>query len=61
MIVLKTITSAQDFKVIPRVYGSEFTLSIRDDSTNVKQTYQVSNATTSGNYLTFSQAFSPDL
>jgi len=61
MIVLKTITSAQDFKVIPRVYGSEFTLSIRDDSTNVKQTYQVSNATTSGNYLTFSQAFSPVL
>ena len=61
MIVLKTVTSAQDFKVIPRVYGSEFTLSIRDDSTNVKQTYEVSNATTSGNYLTFTQAFSPVL
>ncbi len=59
MIVLKTTTSAQNFKVIPRVYGNEFTLSIRDDSTNNIQTYQVTNATTSGNYLTFNQAFSP--
>ena len=61
MIVLKTLTTAQNFKVIPRVYADEFTLSIRDDSTNSIQTYQVTNATTTGNYLTFSQAFSPVL
>jgi len=61
MIVLKTIATTQNFKVIPRVYADEFTLSVRDDSTNVIKTYQVTGATTSGNYLTFSQAFSPVL
>lgn len=61
MIVLKTLTTAQNFKVIPRAYADEFTLSIRDDSTNVKQIYEVTGAITSGNYLTFSQAFSPVL
>jgi hypothetical protein len=61
MIVLKTTTSSQAFEIIPREYGSQFTLSITDDSTNVTQIYEVSNAITSGNYLTFSQAFSPVL
>ena len=61
MIVLTTTTSAQEFKVIPRTFGAEFSLSIRDDSTNVTQTYEINNAVTSGNYLTFSQAFSPVL
>jgi len=61
MIVLKTTTSSQAFEIIPREYGSQFTMSIRDDSTNVTQIYEVSNAITSGNYLTFSQAFSPVL
>jgi len=54
MIVLKTIATAQNFKVIPRVYADEFTLSVRDDSTNVIKTYQITGATTTGNYLTFS-------
>ena len=61
MIVLTTSTLAQAFKVIPREYGAQFTLSLRDDSTNVTQTYEVNNAVTSGNYLTFDQAFSPVL
>ena len=61
MIVLTTTTSAQAFKVIPRTYGAQFTLSVRDDSTNVTQTYEINNAVTSGNYLTFNQAFSPVL
>ena len=61
MIVLTTSTLAQAFKVIPREYGAQFTLSLRDDSTNVTQTYEVNSAVTSGNYLTFDQAFSPVL
>jgi len=61
MIVLTTSTLAQAFKVIPRTYVDQFTLSIRDDSTNVTQTYEVTSGVTSGNYLTFSQAFSPVL
>ena len=61
MIVLTTSTLAQAFKVIPRTYGDQFTMSIRDDSTNVTTVYEVNSAVTSGNYLTFSQAFSPVL
>ncbi len=61
MIVLKTLTTAQQLKIIPRTYGAEFSLSIRDDSTNVTTVYEINNAVTSGNYLTFSQAFSPVL
>ena len=61
MIVLTTSTLAQAFKVIRRTYVDEFTLSVRDDSTNVTQTYEVTTGVTSGNYLTFSQAFSPVL
>jgi len=61
MIVLKTTTAQQNFKIIPRTYGNQFTLSIRDDSTNVTQTYEINNATTFGDYLTFNQAFNPVL
>ena len=61
MIVLTTSTLARAFKVIPREYGAQFTLSLRDDSTNVTQTYEVTTGVTSGNYLTFDQAFSPVL
>ena len=61
MIVLTTSTLAQAFKVIPRTYGDQFTMSVRDDSTNVTTVYEVNSAVTSGNYLTFSQAFSPVL
>ena len=61
MIVLTTSALAQNLKVIPRTYGAEFTLSIRDDSTNVTATYEVTSAVTSGNYLTFDQIFNPVL
>ena len=61
MIILNTSALAQNLKVIPRTYADEFTLSIRDDSTNVTQTYEVTTGVTSGNYLTFDQAFSPVL
>ena len=61
MIVLKTLTTAQQLKIIPRTYGGEFTFSVRDDSTNVTTVYEVNNAVTSGNYLTFDQVFSPVL
>ncbi len=61
MIVLNTSALAQTLEIIPRTYGTQFTLSVRDDSTNVTQTYEVTNAVTSGNYLTFSQAFNPVL
>ena len=61
MIIFNTATTAQTFKVIPRIFGSEFTMSITDDSTNIPVYYNITTATTSGNYLTFSQAFSPVL
>ncbi len=60
MIVLNT-TTPQNLKVIPREYVSEFTFSYEDDSTNVTTEIQISNASTSGNYLTWSQAFNPVL
>ena len=61
MIVLTTSTLAQAFKVIPRTYADEFTLSIRDDSTNVTVTYSITGATVSGNYVTYQNTFSPIL
>jgi len=61
MIILTTSTSAQQLSVIPRVYTSTFTMTIRDDSTNVLKKYDVSTAVTSGNYLNFNQAFNPVL
>jgi len=62
MIVLTTSASAQTFKVIPRDYTlTAFTMSIRDDSTNVTVTYNITGVTTSGNYRTFQNTFSPVL
>jgi|TARA_R110000851_G_scaffold140051_1_gene277336 hypothetical protein len=61
MIVLTTATTAQIFKIIPRIYGAEFTMSIEDDSTNVPVYYDITNATIDVNYLTFSQIFNPVL
>jgi len=60
MIVLNTSTP-QTLKVIPRVYESAFRFAYTDDSTNVRTEVSISNATTSGNYLTWSQAFNPVL
>ena len=61
MIVFTTTTSAQTFKIIPRTYGAEFTMSIIDDSTNIPVFYEINNAITDVNYLKFTQAFSPVL
>ena len=61
MIVLTTSTLTQSLSVIPRTYGAQFTLSVRDDSTNVTASYEITNAITSGNYLTFNQVFNPIL
>ena len=61
MIVFTTSTNAQNFKIIPRTYGSEFSMSITDDSTNIPVYYNITNAGTNVNYLTFSQVFSPKL
>ena len=56
MIVLNK-TTPQTLKVIPREFVAEFTFSYEDDSTNISTEIQIINATTSGNYLTWSQSF----
>lgn len=61
MILKTTTTAAQEFKIIPRVYGGGFSFSVRNENTNVETIYEVTTATTSGDYLVFSQAFSPVL
>jgi len=61
MIVLTTSTLTQSLSVIPRTYGVQFTLSVRDDSTNVTASYEITNAITSGNYLNFDNIFNPIL
>jgi|TARA_R110000803_G_scaffold66250_1_gene127590 hypothetical protein len=61
MIVFTTATTAQTFKVIPRIFAAEFSMSITDDSTNIPVYYDITTGTTSGNYLTFNQAFNPVL
>tara|TARA_R110000823_G_scaffold222232_1_gene350576 strand:+ start:82 stop:510 length:429 start_codon:yes stop_codon:yes gene_type:complete len=61
MIVLTTSTLTQSISVIPREYGAQFTLSVRDDSTNVTTSYEITNAITSGNYLNFDNIFNPIL
>lgn len=61
MIVFNTAATAQTFSVIPRIYGTEFTMSLTDDSTNITVFYDITTATTNVNYLTFNQAFNPVL
>ena len=61
MIILTTSATAQSLSVIPRSYVSTFTLSIRDDSTNVEKTYSITSAVNSGNYLNFNNIFDPIL
>jgi|TARA_B110000285_G_scaffold194235_1_gene223768 hypothetical protein len=61
MIVFNTSATAQAFKIIPRSYAAEFTMSITDDSTNITVYYNITNAITDVNYLTFNQAFNPIL
>tara|TARA_B110000503_G_scaffold35117_1_gene57444 strand:- start:1040 stop:1468 length:429 start_codon:yes stop_codon:yes gene_type:complete len=61
MIILKTSAATQTLSVVPRIYSSEFTMSVRDDSTNVKVFYEIQNAVTSGDYLYFTNTFNPIL
>jgi hypothetical protein len=61
MIILTTSAAAQTLSVVPRIYSSVFSMSIRDNSTNVKVFYEIQNAVTSGNYLDFTNIFNPIL
>tara|TARA_R110001599_G_C11727757_1_gene606347 strand:+ start:74 stop:502 length:429 start_codon:yes stop_codon:yes gene_type:complete len=61
MIILTTSATAQILKIIPREYAATFSVDIRDDSTNVVKTYEVTNAITAGNYLAFNLTFDPVL
>ena len=61
MIILKTLATAQTLSVIPREYVTTFSMDIRDDSTNVTKVYEVTTATTVGNYLVFNNTFNPVL
>ena len=61
MIILTTSSSSQQLKVIPRTFANNFTFRTRDNSTNTVKDYEVTSATTSGNYLVVNQAFSPVL
>ena len=61
MIILTTSSNAQTLKVIPRDYLSTFVMSIKDDSTNIAKHYEITGATTSGNYLSFTNIFNTKL
>jgi len=61
MILLTTSSTSQALSVIPRVYSGDFTVSVRDDSTNVTTFYSVTNAVQSDNYLNFNNIFNPVL
>tara|TARA_R110002153_G_scaffold28522_1_gene87858 strand:- start:50 stop:493 length:444 start_codon:yes stop_codon:yes gene_type:complete len=65
MIILTTSALAQTLKVIPREYSDSFSMSIRDDSTNVIKLYDITTAgnsiATVGNYLSFNNIFDPVL
>ena len=65
MIILTTSAQAQVLKVIPREYADSYTMTVRDDSTNVIKSYDISTAgnavATVGNYMTFNATFSPVL
>tara|TARA_R110000823_G_C15587169_1_gene463813 strand:- start:10 stop:378 length:369 start_codon:yes stop_codon:yes gene_type:complete len=63
MIILKTLATAQPFAVIPRSYHTDFIMDIRDDSTNVTVSYEITGALlpTSGGELKFTNIFSPVL
>ena len=65
MIILTTSAQAQVIKVIPREYVDSYTMTIRDDSTNVVKSYDITTAgnsiATVGNYMTFNATFNPVL
>jgi hypothetical protein len=61
MIILTTSADAQSLSVIPREYSPSFSMSIRDDSTNVTKIYSILKSVKEGNYLTFENIFNPKL
>ena len=61
MIIMTTTGNAQTFKVIPREYVTNATLTIRDDSSNVSKTYTGLTQTTSVNHLQVAITFNPVL
>ena len=61
MIILTTSAAAQTLSVIPREYSDSFTMTVRDDNTNVTKQYDITSASTSNNYLTFDNIFNPIL
>ena len=65
MIILTTSALAQTLKVIPREYSGSFSMTVRDDSTNVIKVYDITTAgnavATVGNYLSFNNVFNPVL
>tara|TARA_B110000285_G_scaffold29561_1_gene29959 strand:- start:2870 stop:3301 length:432 start_codon:yes stop_codon:yes gene_type:complete len=61
MIILTTSAAAQTLSVIPREYSDSFTMTVRDDNTNVTKQYDITGASTSNNYLTFDNIFNPIL
>ena len=61
MIILTTSAAAQTLSVIPREYPESFTMTVRDDNTNVTKQYDITSSSTSNNYLTFDNIFNPIL
>ena len=61
MIILTTSADAQSLSIIPREYSPSFSMSIRDDSTNVTKIYSILKSVKEGNYLTFENIFNPKL
>ena len=61
MIILTTSADAQSLSIIPREYSPSFSMSIRDDSTNVTKIYSILKSVKEGNYLTFKNIFNPKL
>tara|TARA_R110000822_G_scaffold143178_1_gene281467 strand:+ start:316 stop:747 length:432 start_codon:yes stop_codon:yes gene_type:complete len=61
MIILTTSAAAQTLSVIPREYSDSFTMTVRDDNTNVTKQYDITSSSISNNYLTFDNIFNPIL
>ena len=61
MIVFNTFAVDKIFNIIPRDYTPNFTMSIVDDSTNIPVFYNIAGATTSVNFLNFSQNITAQL
>tara|TARA_R110000772_G_scaffold17960_2_gene50176 strand:- start:174 stop:605 length:432 start_codon:yes stop_codon:yes gene_type:complete len=61
MIILTTSAAAQTLSVIPREYSESFTMTVRDDNTNVTKQYDITSSSISNNYLTFDNIFNPIL